>query len=183
MGKKTILILFVIVIIVSAFIFIFIKYSRFMKIDSCLDKGGRWNYEMNECEDVIDLELNRLEDYYWSTRTDTFLNTEIIEQGCKMLIDSFPIDQLVWVLNRRSSIPKINFVNLSNDTITIEIIEDEYLGERMGSTGANCYIGETVFTLTEDSRINYVNIEMEEGSHASPGVYARNFFNYIEIAE
>lgn len=26
------------------------KVKRFFEIDSCLDSGGRWNYEMNYCE-------------------------------------------------------------------------------------------------------------------------------------
>ncbi len=46
----------------------------------------------------------------------------------------------------------------------------------MGTTGAYCYLGETVFTLTENELIKYVEIEMDSGSHTSPGVYNRNDF-------
>jgi hypothetical protein len=46
----------------------------------------------------------------------------------------------------------------------------------MGSTGAICYIAETVFTLTENEAIRFVNIQMNEGSHAIPGTYDRQSF-------
>lgn len=28
----------------------FLYASEFMKIDRCLDAGGRWNYELKQCE-------------------------------------------------------------------------------------------------------------------------------------
>lgn len=36
--------------IVILFLLIKPKIDRFFEIDSCLDKGGRWNYEKNICE-------------------------------------------------------------------------------------------------------------------------------------
>ncbi|WP_282125350.1 hypothetical protein [Marinifilum flexuosum] len=46
----------------------------------------------------------------------------------------------------------------------------------MGTTGAYCFLGETIFTLTELDSINKVSIEMEVGSHAGPGVYTKDDF-------
>lgn len=31
-------------------VFVFFRINRFLEIDSCLDSGGRWNYETNQCE-------------------------------------------------------------------------------------------------------------------------------------
>jgi hypothetical protein len=29
--------------------------KQFLQIDECLDSGGRWNYDLKECEHLIDL--------------------------------------------------------------------------------------------------------------------------------
>jgi hypothetical protein len=68
------------------------------------------------------------------------------------------------------------YIDIISDTIIIQIINDGFLTEKMGTTGAYCYLGETVFTLTENDLIKFVKIEMDSGSHASPGIYNRNDF-------
>jgi len=40
--------------------FIFVKYSTFFKIDKCLDSGGSWNYQTNECKNSNDIEAWKL---------------------------------------------------------------------------------------------------------------------------
>jgi len=47
----------------------------------------------------------------------------------------------------------------------------------MGTTGTYCYPGETVFILTENDLNRLDKIEMDYGSHASPGVYSRVDFS------
>jgi hypothetical protein len=29
--------------------------KRFLAVDSCLDRGGRWNYELSTCEGITEL--------------------------------------------------------------------------------------------------------------------------------
>ncbi len=53
--------------------------------------------------------------------------------------------------------------------------------EEMGTSGADCYLAETIFTLTENDLIKFVRIEMNYGSHASPGLYNRDNFKDIKI--
>jgi hypothetical protein len=36
------------VVLVAAVYFVY--GSEFMKVDRCLDAGGRWNYELKQCE-------------------------------------------------------------------------------------------------------------------------------------
>jgi FtsZ-interacting cell division protein ZipA len=47
--KRTITII-VLTVVIIAIIGIGMWCNRFMEIDKCLDSGGRWNYETNECE-------------------------------------------------------------------------------------------------------------------------------------
>ena len=150
--------------------------NRFFQIDSCLDGGGRWNYELNECEEFYQINNENLADFYWKSDYDTVNNKEFLIKG--RLMDSlgkYP-NELIEILNKRNAQPKIEYIDIQSDTIKIQIVNDEFLTEQMGTTGAYCYLGETVFTLTENDLIRFVKIEMDYGSHASPGVYSREDF-------
>jgi hypothetical protein len=147
--------------------------NRFFLIDSCIDRGGRWNYELNECEEFYQIINENLADFYWKSNYDTVNNKEFLIKG--RLMDSLgkSPNELIEILNKRNVQPKIEYIDIQPDTIKIQIVNDEFLTEQMGTTGAYCYLGETVFTLTENDLIRFVKIEMDYGSHAGPGVYSR----------
>jgi len=44
--KKKIIVGLIIVFMLAASIWV----RNFLAVDSCLDEGGRWNYELGECE-------------------------------------------------------------------------------------------------------------------------------------
>jgi spore germination protein GerM len=68
--------------------------------------------------------------------------------------------------------------------VKIEVINAEHLTQRMGSTGAEVYLAEAVFTLTECPGITSVRFAFEEGDHARPGAYSRaNFMGNFKVAE
>jgi len=45
-NKKIILI----VVVIVAALTVYLVFSDFLKIDRCLDSGGKWNYETKVCE-------------------------------------------------------------------------------------------------------------------------------------
>jgi hypothetical protein len=47
---KTIKIIGITILFIALTYFGYVKVSRFFAIDSCLDRGGRWNYKTNQCE-------------------------------------------------------------------------------------------------------------------------------------
>jgi hypothetical protein len=179
MKRKTISILILIVGIILILIYGINWTKRFFQIDSCLDKGGRWNYELNECENYYDFDSETITKLYWYSEFDTVKNYEILIKG--ELLDSIGQTpyELIEILNRRKSLSKIELIDFSKDTIRIRVLNDEYLTEQMGSAGAYGYLGETVFTLTENNLIEFVRIEMNYGSHASPGIYSRIDFKNL----
>ena len=74
---------------------------------------------------------------------------------------------------------KLVLIKTSNDTLYVSIPDSEFLGQRMGSAGAQAYMASTTYNLTELKNIKYVNFDMEAGDHASPGTYSRESFeNY-----
>jgi hypothetical protein len=40
----------VVVLVVAVVAVVGVWFAREMKIDSCLDRGGRWNYSLGQCE-------------------------------------------------------------------------------------------------------------------------------------
>ncbi len=49
MTKKRIIIVTVLLVAILAAAY-FLYLSEFMKVDRCLDAGGRWNSELKQCE-------------------------------------------------------------------------------------------------------------------------------------
>jgi hypothetical protein len=74
---------------------------------------------------------------------------------------------------------KVKLLNVKDHTASVEIINAEYVTQRMGSSGAQAYLASITFTLTENPQIKKVNFIFEEGDHAMPGTYSReDFKNY-----
>ena len=180
MSRKQIIRSIVIVGIIGLSIYGIGKGIRFFQIDACLEKGGRWNYELNECEPGEKAQVEKETSFYWHIAADTIFNREYLIRGD--LIDSISnsTDELIEALNKRVAKCKIEYIDQRGETLYVKILNDEILLEQMGSTGAFCYLRETVFTLTEHDSIEWVNIEMKVGSHASPGVYGRQNFMELE---
>lgn len=181
MNKKLIIII-ISVLGFSLVLILGIKWTkRFFQIDKCLDSGGKWNYELNRCEGAYNLDSVKISDFYWYSDFDTILNKEYLTKGKMLDSTSKSPYELINILNRRKPKCKIEYIRIVGDTITVKILDDEYLSEQMGTSGAYCYLAEAVFTLTEIHSIKYVRIEMEAGSHASPGLYARKVFTDLKI--
>lgn len=180
MSKRKILIILSILLITLAAIYGTGKLIRHFQMEACIKKGGTWNAELNRCESAGSLSSFPLTDFYWSTAYDSIHNMEYLQKG--KLMDSIhaTVDGLIEILNRRPYECSIAYIGQRNDTLAIRILNDEFLTERMGSTGAFCFLGETVYTLTGIDSVNYVRMEMNEGSHAGPGTYHRSHFKALE---
>jgi hypothetical protein len=181
MSRKKIKILVVLIGVILLSTILINEIILFFQIDYCLDSGGRWNYETNECEPYNRALMGTNTQFYWHTEHDTILNKEYLVRGD--LVDSISGSphELVEILNIRKAKCKIELIDIVNDTICIKILNDEILTEQMGSSGAFCYLGETVFTLTEYDLLHFVKIEMDFGSHGSPGIYQRKDFKELLI--
>ncbi|BDX37807.1 hypothetical protein CYCD_11940 [Tenuifilaceae bacterium CYCD] len=176
---KHIKLLIIVVLVATVIFFGFSRLKRFLEIDSCLDKGGSWNYELKKCEFCCELENIEIKKLYWYTEYDSIKNQEFLVKGNQIDSCCLTLPQTIEILNKRKTDCKLELSNLIKDTIVVKIINDEYLTERMGSTGAFCYLAETVYTLTDEENYKYIKIEMEYGSHASPGVYSRKDFKIL----
>lgn len=84
--------------------------------------------------------------------------------------------EIISALNRKHTGIKLDLVNAGNDTIFVKIDDANNLTQGMGSTGAESYLAELTFSLTELKGIKAVDVDFKEGDHAMPGVYTRNDF-------
>ena len=80
--------------------------------------------------------------------------------------------------------PKLKLIGIEGNQALVEIINARYLTQRMGSTGADAFLAEATFTITEHPGIDMVYFQFEEGDHASPGLYSReNFTDHWKVVE
>jgi len=90
--------------------------------------------------------------------------------------DSLSPAAVVAYLNSIDSTEKLVLLKISNDTAYLKIPEATHLTQQMGSTGAQLYLAQVIYNLTEIPGIRFVNLDFEEGDHAAPGTYTRESF-------
>ena len=90
--------------------------------------------------------------------------------------DSLSVPAVISYLNKTNTNVQLTFVKTSGDTVYLKIPEPMYLTQQMGSSGPTIYLAQTVYNLTEIPGIKYVNLDFEEGDHASPGTFSRESF-------
>lgn len=115
--------------------------------------------------------------YVWSVDFENKTKTK----NPKFKSDYLSIDTLIKGLNELYPNIRLDKVKISNDTLFTKILDSEYLGERIGTSGAALYIAEAVINLTSIDKIKYVKIEFDEGSHASPGIWSANDFGDYKV--
>lgn len=87
------------------------------------------------------------------------------------------VASVLQFLNDNNENVKLEFLRTSNDTVYLKIPQAAYLTQQMGSTGATMKLATIIYDLTEIPGIRYVNLDFEEGDHAQPGTFSRDYFN------
>ncbi len=111
--------------------------------------------------------------YFWESVFDEKSKKMIMKKMRPMPGDSLTQENLISIINFTYPDIKIAFVKISGDTIFIKTINGNYLSKQMGSTGAETYLAEVVYNLTEIPNINFVHFGFKKGDHAGPGTYSR----------
>ena len=115
----------------------------------------------------------------WVSVYDTSKNQFYLKQQRTINTDTLTTASLISDLNAAWENIKLVFVKTSNDTIYVAIPDSKFLGQQMGSAGAQAYMASTTYNLTELKGIRYVNYDMPSGDHISAGIYSRkDFENY-----
>jgi len=113
--------------------------------------------------------------YFWAVDEENPKGI-LMKKTRPVSVDSLTASSMLGLFN--SIYPEIPLLLLktSGDTIFIKINKSNYLTKQIGSTGAEAYLAELTYNLTEVNGINYVNLLFKKGDHAGPGTYARTDF-------
>jgi hypothetical protein len=84
--------------------------------------------------------------------------------------------EIIRVLNQKYSGIKLDLVKFDPQMVTVKIDNATKLTQTMGSAGAEAYLAEVTYSLTELPGIKKVEIDFQEGDHAMPGIYQRQDF-------
>ena len=129
-------------------------------------------------------------DYTWYSEIGS-KDRDLLIRGEKLDLIKNDINKLIYAINRSDKDPelfrtpedkepigppKLKLISIEGEVISVEVINDEYLTQRMGSTGAAEFLTTATFTLTEYDNIKFINFIFEEGDHAVPGLYSREDF-------
>ena len=118
--------------------------------------------------------------YFWSSEWGTKKGL-IMKKTTPISEDSLTPSKLIEKLNNQYPEIRLRFIKISNDSIFVTINKSKYLTQQMGSSGAEAYLAEVTYNLTELKDINFVTMRFKEGDHASPGTYART--DFIEVTK
>jgi hypothetical protein len=113
--------------------------------------------------------------YFWSTRVDQ-KNGLVIERSLPLDEASVSLMGMIDTMNIIYPEIAVKFVKSSGDTAFLKIPKSIYLTTHIGSTGAEGYMAELVYNVTEVKGINYVQVNFKPGNHAEPGTYSRTDF-------
>lgn len=116
--------------------------------------------------------------YIWNVDSDQKTKTE----NPQLRPEYYSVDTLIMGLNEKYPNILLQKKSIGHDTLYTEIKDAKYLTEQLGSAGSEQYIAQAVVNLTAVKGVNYVRIDFEEGSHASPDVWGKSSFSdYREV--
>lgn len=113
--------------------------------------------------------------YLWTVDFDAKKGMQMIRTTA-IDKDSLHVANIVSILNNMYPEIFLQPVHQSNDSLFVLIKDSRYLTEQTGSSGAQAYLAEATYDLTEIPGINYVHFSFKAGDHASPDTYTRTDF-------
>ena len=112
----------------------------------------------------------------WSVQTNDSTHVmEIKKDPAADMANLKPAD-IVDALNIKYPEIKLHWVKLEGNKAVVSIADASYLTQQSGSEGAQAYLAEATYSLTELKGIEAVEFSFKEGDHARPGVYKREDF-------
>ena len=113
--------------------------------------------------------------YFWTADLDQ-KGVLVLKKDTPVSADSLTAAYMIGKLNEEYPEVQLEFNKITNDSIFVKIRKSTYLTQQMGSSGAEAYLAEVTYNLSELKDISFVDIRFKEGDHAAPGTYTRTDF-------
>jgi hypothetical protein len=114
----------------------------------------------------------------WNVQVNDSTNTLEIRRDSNANVSNLKPEDMVDALNLKYPEIKLSWNRIEGNKAFVSIDDASYLTQQSGSEGAQAYLAEATYSLTELAGIVAVNFSFEEGDHAQPGVYTRDSFNF-----
>ena len=114
----------------------------------------------------------------WTVKSDS--GKEKLTPPNDIKLDTLSSQHLIQLINENFPDIHLDLIRVSHDTMYVKIPDSKKLTQGVGDTGAENYLASATYTLTELKNIKFVNIAMEPGDHAEPGVYSRDDFKSLK---
>lgn len=144
------------------------KHLKFIYVGLLLVAACKCNNSKPTAEDTILVIPDTLLVYEINAETKT------IKKFTEVPDSAFTAQRVINGLNDKYRDVQLQLMKQSNDTLFVSVPNNEFLGERMGSTGAGAWFQDVIINLTSVPGINFLNIDMERRSHAMPGTFTKN---------
>lgn len=122
------------------------------------------------------LDITKDKHYLWEININDSSGALKLTRAEPVEEDSLTASFVISKLNKRYPDIHIEYTRISGDTIFVRIPKSAKLTRQMGSTGADSYMAEATYNLSELKNVNYVNFDFKKGEHAEPGVYTKTDF-------
>ncbi len=159
------------------------KHTTYLTLLVLLFSVSCSNDKRQQKEDADSLSSSRAE----PVKVDSLPWNAVFNPGTQLLelkkspgdLSNASPEQMANAINRKYSDILLEIEGRKADTLFAKIQEAEKLTQGMGTTGAETYLAEVTYALTELKGVKAVDFDFKAGDHAIPGVYTRQSFkNY-----
>ncbi len=155
---------------------IFIFLILFTFTIACKDSKKESEEEINVTEENVivfgEAILDENDPSVWIYDYDA----DIPVKNREVIKDTLSLQEWVDFFNAQNEKVHLEFLKHNGDTLFVKIPESTVLTQQMGTAGADGYLSIATYTLTESQLVNFVHFDFEEGDHAMPGVYSRQYY-------
>ena len=149
-------------------------------IESCITDSAKVTDKNTSTKSAELKDLGKTLIVPWSVElNDSTHLMEIIKNPDADMFNLEPVD-MVDAINFKYPQIKLEWIKQEGNKAFIKIADASYLTSSSGTEGANAYMAEVTFSLTEFQEINEVNFNFTEGDHARPGTYTREDFKNLK---
>ncbi len=130
----------------------------------------------------------------WTVKDTTKDGVDLVVRGARVDEVKGDLERLIAEVNRATMAewgrgagegvgpPVLVLRGRGPGVIHVEVVDGEFLTQKMGTTGAHYYLTAATYTLTEAPDVRTVDFQFEEGDHAAPGLYTRESFKDVRVA-
>ncbi|HEY1009742.1 MAG: hypothetical protein ACO1NS_06860 [Daejeonella sp.] len=114
----------------------------------------------------------------WSVQMNDSTQVMEIRRDPNADTNNLQPEDMVDALNLKYPQIILSWNKQEGDKAFVSIADATYLTQQSGSGGAEAYLAEATYSLTEIAGIAVVEFSFKEGDHARPGIYTREDFKF-----